>query len=179
MSTPKANRQKIIDFVVICLENGEQRSTILSKVVKKWQKDKSFTRTFDRILKIANEQHKAKQDVIKKELLELDKQAAIESRKKAIMTADERKEYLTKIIQGEVEVPYTEVKWDSEEKKFKTIKFVEVASHSSRISAIAELNKMEGSYAPNQVGHTFNNPLPLTATKEEIKKIANALDNII
>jgi hypothetical protein len=43
----------------------------------------------------------------------------------------------------------------------------------------AELNKMEGDYAPNQVGHTFNNPLPLTATKEEIKKIANALDNIV
>jgi Ulp1 family protease len=39
--------------------------------------------------------------------------------------------------------------------------------------------KRFGSYAPNQVGHTFNNPLPLTATKEEIKKIANALDNIV
>jgi hypothetical protein len=51
--------------------------------------------------------------------------------------------------------------------------------HVERMKAISELNKMCGDYAPNQVGHTFNNPLPLTATKEEIKKISNALDNIV
>jgi len=70
------------------------------------------------------------------------------------MTADERKEYLTKIVNGEVEVPYTEVKWDANTKKFVTIKFIELAGHTARISAISELNKMEGDYAPTKIANT-------------------------
>ncbi|HEY9363461.1 MAG TPA: hypothetical protein VIQ00_09385, partial [Chitinophagaceae bacterium] len=107
-------------------------------------------RTFYNHHKKAVIQHTIKQEAIKKELAEIDKQAAIEARKKAIMTADERKEYLTKIVNGEIEVPYTEVKWDKKQNKFVTIKFVELANHAARINAIAELNKMEGDYAPTK-----------------------------
>jgi len=145
---PKADKQIIIDFIIKGIEEGKPRGTLLSTTVKKWQMS---DRTFDRHWKIANAQHVIRQEALKKELAEVDKQAAIEARKRAIMSAEERKEYLTKLINGKIKVPYTEVKWDAVQKKFVTIKFVELATHSSRISAIAELNKMEGDYAPQKI----------------------------
>lgn len=147
----KANIQIIIDFIITCLEKGEERGNILTKVGKKWGSSKSAV---DRYLKIAKEQHRIKQETIKKSLAELDKQAALDARKKAIMTADERKEYLTKLIKGEVKVPYTEIKWNPKTSKFVKHNFIEVAPHSARISAISELNKMEGDYAPAKVAQT-------------------------
>lgn len=142
MNRPKENRQKIIDFVVSCLENGEQRNVILSKCVKKWQKNESWTRTFDRILKISHAEHKSKQDKIKEAIAEVDKQAAIEARKKAIMTADQRKELLTKIANGELKI----------KKPFviagKIMEYPAEPDHTDRRNAIAELNKMGGDYAP-------------------------------
>ncbi len=70
------------------------------------------------------------------------------------MSADERKEYLTKIITGEIEIPYKEVKWDHDQKKFVKVDFIELSNHNARIAAIAELNKMDGSYAPNKMAIT-------------------------
>lgn len=147
----KPSKQIIIDFIVSCLEKGEQRGDILVKAGKKWGTSKS---AFDRWLKIAKQQHTERQQAIKSRLIEVDTQSAIDARKKAIMTADERKEYLTKIIMGEVEVPYTEVKWDKVQNKFVTIHFKELPGHQARINAIAELSKMEGDYAPTKVAQT-------------------------
>ena len=148
---PKPTKQIVIDAIIKEIEQGKTKTKILAKFGAKWR---IAPRTYDRYWKTANEQHTAKQEAIKKELAEIDKQAAIEARKKAIMTADERKEYLTKIVNGEIEVPYTEVKWDKKQNKFVTIKFVELANHAARINAIAELNKMEGDYAPTKVDNT-------------------------
>lgn len=173
---PKPGKQTIIDFIISCLENGEQRGNILVKAGKRWGTSKS---AFDRLLKIAKEQHTIKQQDIKSKLAELDTANAIEARKKAIMTAEERKEYLTKIINGEIEVPYTEVKWDKNQEKFVTIKFVELANHSSRISAIAELNKMEGDYSPIKVAQTDkdgNNVSP-TIIINQVSSVAEILEN--
>ena len=147
----KPSIQIVIDFIITCLEKGEERGNILVKVGKKWGTSKS---ALDRYLKIAKEQHSIKQKSIKESLVQLDKQAAVIARKKAIMTADERKEYLTKLIKGEIKVPYTEVKWNPKTLKFSKHQFVEVAPHSARITAISELNKMEGDYAPTKVSQT-------------------------
>jgi hypothetical protein len=147
----KPDKQTIIDFIISCLEKGEQRGNILVKTGKKWGTSKS---AFDRWLKIAKQQLTNKQQAIKKELEAIDKAAAIEARKKVIMTSDERKEYLTKLILGQIEIPYSEAKWDRNQSKFVTIKFVEVANPQARISAIAELNKMEGDYSPLKVAQT-------------------------
>ena len=144
----KPSKQIIIDFIIDGLKNGKDRGKLLAIIGKKWQISQ---RTFDRHWKTANEQHAIKQQVIKKELDILDMSAAIEARKKAIMSADDRKEYLTKIILGEIEVPYSEAKWDKSTDKFVKIPFVELAGHAARINAIAELNKMEGEYAPNKL----------------------------
>lgn len=151
---PKPSKQVVIDFIISCLEKGEERGAILVKAGKKWGTSKS---AFDRMLKIAKDQHTVKQEAIKRELAEVDKLAAIKARKKAIMTAEERKEYLTKIVKGEVKVPYTEVKWNPEKKKFETKRFVELAGHTARISAIGELNKMEGDYAATKIAATKAN----------------------
>lgn len=147
----KSNRQVIVDYIVSFLKKGETRGTILTKTVKKWQMS---DRAFDRLLKIAKEHHSAEQEELKKELAEVDKAAAIDARKKAILTADERKELLSKIAKGEIEIPKSEIKWNYELKQFEAIGLVELASHSARISAIAELNKMDGDYAPTKVART-------------------------
>ncbi len=142
---PKANKQIIIDALIKHIEKGESFDTCLKLSAINWNLTRS---TFIRRWNIANQQHIEKQAVIKSALAEVDKQAAIDARKKAILTAEERKEYLTKIVKGEVEVPYTEVKWDHGLKKFTPFDFIELANHSARIAAISELNKMEGDYAP-------------------------------
>ncbi len=147
----KPNKQVQIDFIISCLKNGEQRGKILVKAGKKWGTSKS---SFDRLLKIAKEQYSVTQASLKAELEEVDKQAAIEARKKAIMTAEERKEYLTKIILGEVKIPKTEIRYDSKTAKFETIDLLELPNHQSRINAISELNKMYGDYAPTKVANT-------------------------
>lgn len=177
----KSNKQVIVDFIVSCLEKGERRNVILAKVGKKWQNTPVSPRTFDRLLKIANTQHQEKQQHIKVELAKVDAYAAVEARKKAIMSTEERKEYLTKLIYGEIEVPYKEVKWNPVTKAFETIEFVELAGHTARINAIAELNKMEGDYAPNKIaqtdtaGHDIEPQKPYTKEQLlDILKEANA-----
>ena len=151
MKNPKPTKQIIIDAIIKEIEQGTDRGKVIAKYCKKFQKS---ARTVDTYWKIANEQHIIKQRAIKEELSRIDKGAAIEARKKAIMTAEERKEYLTQIIKGEIEVPYTEVKYNPGIKSFETIQFVELASHTARINAIAELNKMEGDHAPTKVAKT-------------------------
>jgi hypothetical protein len=179
-SPQKSVNQVKIDFIVACLKNGEQRGKVLVKVGKKWGTSKS---AFDRLLKIAKQQHAAEQQAIKKHLDELEVQAAIEARKKDILTADERKELLTKIAKGEIEIPTKDAKWDQATKKFVMLSFIELPSHTARISAIAELNKMEGSYAAEKHKHEIGgiNGAPIqtstvTLTKEELLQYSKTLE---
>lgn len=147
----KANKQTVIDAIIKQIEQGKATEKICAAICSKFQ----FTeRTFYNRFKIANQQHIDKQQKIKAKIAEVEEQAAIDARKKAIMTAEERKEFLTKLIHGEIKVPYAEVKYNPAKKKFEVIQFVELASHQSRINAIAELNKMEGDYAPTKIAQT-------------------------
>ena len=141
---PKPSKQIIIDAIIKGIAIGKERGQLLGTIGKKWEVSRT---TFDRLWKIANEQHRESHAKVKAALAKVDIEMAIEARKKAIMSADERKEYLTQIIRGEIEVPYSEAKWDKVTEKFVKIPFMELAGHSSRISAIAELNKMDGEYA--------------------------------
>lgn len=123
---PKPDKQIIIDSIIKGIELGKDRGKLLSTFVKKWQISQ---RTFDRHWKTANQQHVAKQAVIKKELAALDTQAALDARKKAIMSAEERKEWLTSVINGTLKVNR------------------KPAPFAERRNALAELNKMDGDYA--------------------------------
>lgn len=177
MNAAKPSKQTIIDFLIKEIALGKERGPVLSKTVKKWQMS---DRTFDRYWKIANQQHQENQSKIKEAVAEVDVRAAVEARKKEIMTADERKEYLTKLVQGKIKIPYSEKKWNPDTKKFETLKFVELPNHTARISAIAELNKMDGDYAPAKVAQTDSkgDDLPVTDYSKMSLKDLEALKSI-
>lgn len=141
----KSNKQVQIDFIVSCLEKADSRAMILSKISKKWQIN---TRTVDRLLKTAKEQHSAKQQAISKAALGNSTLKALKGLKSNIFTAIERMEYLKKVIKGEVKI----------KKPFVVLGEIvdhEVdPDHSDRLRAIAELNKMCGDYAPTKTDVT-------------------------
>lgn len=143
---PKSpNIQARINAISKELANGVSPRQFIPKITKKYGVSvETVSKDIRKAKQAAHEAQQLKEKAEAEALFEATKEAE----KRRIMAADERKEYLTKIITGEIEVPYTEVKWDQKAKKFVTIKFVELAGHTARISAISELNKMDGSYAP-------------------------------
>ena len=153
MNTLKDRKKVIIDYVVSCLKNGEQRASILVKVGKKWGTSKS---AYDRLLQIAKEQHNIEREIINKELAELDIQAAIEARQKAIMTADERKEWLSDLITKKTKIMKvggsTQMVYEYVDENGKTQS--QILNTDLKLKAIAELNKMEGIYAPTKIANT-------------------------
>lgn len=163
----KANKQVIIDYIVSCLEKGEQRGDILVKAGKKWGISKS---AFDRWLKIAKDQHKGTQEAIKKAKATIDIENGIKERYRQIADVGERKEILTKIVRGQI--PLTKpmiVKG-----RIRHIKTV--PDWADRRAAIAELNKMDGSYAPDKIANTDtegNDVKPYTS--EQVCDIIKAL----
>lgn len=156
----KPTKQVVIDEIVAEIEQGRERGNLLATIGKKWQLSQ---RTFDRYWKTANQQHTERQQALKKELEALDTQMALEARKKAILTAEERKEILTKIAKGEIPLNKPMVV-DGQ------IELVEVVPDwSDRRAAIAELNKMDGEYAPTKVAPTTPDGKPLSPiTKVQI-----------
>lgn len=64
---------------------------------------------------------------------------------KRIMSAAERMEWLTKLVDGTIKAKRPFVVGG------KIMEYPEEPSHSDRVKALAELNKMDGSYAPTQV----------------------------
>jgi hypothetical protein len=167
---PKPNKQIIIDAIIKEIEKGKATDKICAAICRKFQFSE---RTFYNHFKKASEQHKIKQQAIKEEIAEVDKQAAIEARKKAIMTADERKEYLTRIANGEIKF----------KKPFiisgKIMEYPSEPDAIERMRAIAELNKMEGDYAPTKVANTDskgNDVTPLT--DKQVDKILEKIDGL-
>ena len=147
----KPSEQAHVNFIADCLRKGEQRKVILGKFGKKWV---NISRTtFDRRLRQA-ETHVAGEQARIKEQAEQEVVKEAAELKTKIMTSLERQAYLSAIIKGEVEIPYKEVKWNPDEKKFQTVSFVELAPHNARIAAIAELNRMDGSHAAQKIDAT-------------------------
>ena len=141
----KNDKLAIADFIVSNLKKGDGRGKVLAKVVAKWQ---ISNRTFDRIWKVANQKHIEAQKIINNALAEVDKQAAIEARKKEILSIEERKEILSQIALGGLPLRKAMVVGGE-------IKEIDVVPDwMDRKNAIAELNKMDGSYAPTKVAAT-------------------------
>jgi len=147
----KPQKQIIIDAIVKYIEKGTKYGTILAQSVTKWHISK---RTFDRYWKEAQQQHIVKQQGIKEAVAIVEVEKAIEARNKEILTAQERKELLTEIALGKIEIPTKEAKWDSEQKKFVMLPVLNLPDHAVRIRAITELNKMDGDYAVNRIDIT-------------------------
>lgn len=173
---PKPNKQIIIDAIIKEIEQGKSYTAVMAVNGRKWQMPE---RTFNRYWKTANEQHLIKQEAIKKELAEVDKEAAINARKKAIMTAEERKEWLTKVVNGEILVTLKKPFWNPDLKKMQYVPVANPADITERLKASAELSKMEGDYAPTKVAQTDkdgNDIKPLSEQQvDEILELVNHL----
>jgi hypothetical protein len=143
----KPSKQIIVDFIVGELKQGKTFDTCLKLCGTKWNLSRS---TFNRRWKEANIQHKQEQDLIKQELAKASAAAAVESLKKQILTADERKEFLSKLVKKETKV----LKVGGSPQMVHTFTdkdgniVNEILPTELKIKAIAELNKMEGDYAP-------------------------------
>jgi hypothetical protein len=150
----KPSKQIIIDAIIKEIESGKATEKICAAICRKFQFSE---RTFYNHHKKSIVQHITKQEAIKKELEQVDKDAAIDARKRAIMTANERKEYLTKIITGDVKFKRPFVIKD------KIMEYPSEPDAMDRLKAIAELNKMDGDYAPVKTAQTDSsgNDIPL------------------
>ena len=148
----KSQNSTHVEFIKNLLRKGGKRVDILAKFGKKWQN--VSTRTFDRRLKEAEALFQAEQASIQA-LAEQDVAKTIEVRKIDIMSAIERKEILTQIARGEIPLKKALV-------IDKNIEFIEVVpDYTDRKNAIAELNKMDGSYAPTKQANTNPDGTPV------------------
>lgn len=159
-----------VDFIANLLRKGGKRNDILAKFAKKWQK--VSTRTFDRRLKSAEALIQSEQATIQAQA-EQEVTKEIEVRKIEIMSVIERKETLTQIARGLI--PLTKpIVVD------KSIEYIEVVPDwMDRKNAIAELNKMDGAYAPTKFANTDSEGKDVqpqtTMTAEDAIKVINAL----
>jgi hypothetical protein len=153
----KASSRHIIDEIIKHIEKGEKRGKVLGIIGKKWEISRT---SFDRIWKIANIEASERQRKGKEAADKAYINAKADAAKKAVMSKQERLEYLTNIIKGEIKTP----------KLFFTdgliTKYLVEADCIERIKAISELNKMEGDYAPAKVAQTDKdgNDVPFNVT---------------
>lgn len=134
-----------VEFITNCLRNGLERKEILQRFTETY-KNKSI-KTFDNRLKVAREQMKGEiKDIEARTELSITNE--VEARKLRIMTVAERIDILTKIAFGEIPLNKPMV-CDG------VIQLVPVVPDwTDRRGAIAELNKMDGSYAPIKQANT-------------------------
>lgn len=145
----KVSKKTVIDNLIVLIESGKTYSYCLGASGSKWGVPKN---TFNRYWKIANQHHTEAQQAIKEAKAALDLQNAIDERKMQIADINERKEILTKILRGEIPL----------QKAFvvgKSIEFIDVVPDwMDRKAAIAELNKMDGSYAAEKIDLSTDQP---------------------
>lgn len=129
----------VIEIADYIFANPDKKmSDVTSRFVEKCRKN---SRTIDRYISCAKEYNKTrlkKQTEAKDELLVVE---AKESVKLAILTRNERLEILSAIAKGEA-------RSDGE----RTV----ITYTGDRIRAIAEMNKMQGDYAPEKIESSIN-----------------------
>jgi len=147
----KADQEKQIEFILTELRKGSERSNILQKFAKSY---KSSTKTFDNRLKIAKERYSDEVKLIQERSKVLSEEAAIKASLETLSVA-ERIDLLVKMAKGEINI-------EQEVATKEGITTITVkASHSDRRAAIAELNKMDGSYAATKTDITVKQEQPL------------------
>jgi len=154
-----AKQEDYILFIDKQLRAGiVERNKVLAKFVKKWQVS---DRTFDRAWKIAQEKHTQRLNKLQQEKDRIYHSAEIEAVKKDIMQKEERQLILTQIARGQIPLKKAMV-------VDKVIEYIDVVpDYGDRKNAIAELNKMDGSYAPAKQEITGKDGKPLIPTNAE------------
>lgn len=148
----KPNKQKIIDDILIELEKGIGYNDCLVVIRRNWTLSES---SFKRYWKTANEAYKLRQESINSILLAESTEAQKQRLKTAILTKDERMKILTDIANGKLNI-VQEINT-----KFGIVNINTVPDFTERRNAIAELNKMDGSYAPVKSEINIENEIPI------------------
>ena len=159
----KVNKQVLIDFIISCLEKGDKRSAILAKVGEEWQ-EKFSERTFDRALKTANEQQKERLEKARKAADEVYIENNVNAVKTVLKSKIEKQAELQneinlidKQINGEVEFTFVvgnKVNKSHSGDVFMLPVQVQNELRARKLQYYAELNKMNGDYAPTKVANT-------------------------
>jgi len=147
----KADQEKQIDFIVSELRKGSERVIILQKFAKVY---KVSTKTFDNRLKIAKERYSDEVRLIQERSKVLSEDAAIKASLETLSVA-ERIDLLVKMAKGEIDIEQEVATKEG------IVTLTVKASHSDRRAAIAELNKMDGSYAATKQELTVKQEQPL------------------
>jgi hypothetical protein len=142
---PRISKQKAISEIVKGLRKGYSREDILASIGVKWQ---IATRTFDRYFSEAQETHSKEQQELERLAREQLLQTKKEELKSEIISIQERKEYLTKIVTAKTDLiqvgkATVEVLTHDDGRR-------EIITNDIRIRALQELNKMDGAYTPTQ-----------------------------
>jgi len=151
-------KEKAIDEIMLELDFGGVRQDIMPTIVKKWQISE---RTFDRYWKDACSRFQALTEKAQKAKEEVYIQEEKKAAKKAILSKHQRQEILTQIAMGQI--PLTKhIVCDGVIQERDT-----VPNWADRKAAIAELNKMDGDYAPTKKD--------ITSGGEPIKQITGII----
>lgn len=166
----KPNKENIVNEMLLELEKGISFSDCLALFGTKWNLPKT---TFARYWKTANERHAVKQGAIQKELMIVSTESEKDKLKEAILSKNERMLILTQIALGQIPLQKPIVCAG-------VIQQIEtVPNWMDRRNAIAELNKMDGSYAPIKQEHSGEIKTDLSAlTTEELIARANAIKKL-
>lgn len=141
-------------YMILEMKAGKMYRVIFEAVKEKFNWPTMSKRTFNIYWKrfkeiIAIEQQQIREQVYKSQVDEAVSQIA---------SVNERKIILSRIIRGESVTPRKR------------------PTYFDRHKAIAELNKMEGDYAPSKVDHKVEPMLHIAMTPEEIRQISENLE---
>lgn len=148
----------IIDEILTDIDFGVDRQTVLAGFVEKWRLSE---RTFDRYWASARSRYQALNLKAQKAKEEVYIQEEKKAAKKAILNKHQRQEILTQIALGELNFK-KEVAT-----KMGIVGLQAIPDFADRKAAIAELNKMDGDYAPTKKD--------ITSGGEPIKQITGII----
>lgn len=154
------DRKVRIKTIANAIASGMQRKDILEKYGKKWKLKKTSIDNYiksARILagKLAKEREKVE--------TELETENLKTSVKLNLITRNEKRDMLSKIIRGELEIFVKKPIWNTSQKKYVMITVPSKPLHSDIMKAIEIDNRMEGHDAPTKVAQTDTkgNDLPV------------------
>lgn len=145
MAKAEITRESAIKSMIRDLKKGIDRKTILSKNVEKCQKSK---RTVERWVDEAEKEYKGVANLILGKVSERKAEALGEAAKMDILSIAERQKILSDIAQGNVTITKPMMFMGA------IIQAEVMPDFSDRKAAIAELNKMDGSYSPTKTDIT-------------------------
>ena len=142
---PRISKQKAISEIVKGLRKGLATEDIISGIVSKSQ---ITERTLYRHLEEAKAIHFKEQQEIERLAREQILEAKKEELKSEILSIQQRKEFLTKLITAKTDV--TQFGKTTIETLKNDDGRLEVVTNDIKIRALQELNKMDGAYTPTQ-----------------------------